>query len=167
MYKRQEKAGFTQLETHISATAGAVLGLDSYTHVRIGIGMYGIWPSGSIKKEYSSKIQLKPVVRWLTQIAQVKKIQAGRSIGYGRTFIAENDIVVAVIPQGYSDGYNRLLSNSGVVLIHGTRCPVLGRVAMNMFVVDVSHLENVAREDEVVLLGTQGDEEISAEERCV
>ena len=78
--------------------------------------------------------------------------------------MTKKDTKIAVIPQGYSDGYSRALSSKGEVLIHGTRCRVLGRVAMNMFVVDVSHVADVTLEDEVVLLGTQGDAEITAEE---
>lgn len=155
------QAGYTDIETHMSATAGALIGIDTYTHVRLGIGLFGGWPSQALQAQFQSKVDLKPVVRWVTHIAQIKNIAKGMSIGYGRSYIAQDDMTVAVIPQGYSDGYNRLLSNQGEVLIHGVRCPVVGRVAMNMFVVDVTHVGDVMVEDEVVLLGKQGENEIT------
>ena len=133
--------------------------------VRPGIGLYGMWPSDDLKERLGKEgLVLKPVLRWVTHIAQVKTLPAGHPVGYGLTFVTSKPTKIAVIPQGYSDGYDRGLSNKGEVLIGGTRCPVLGRVAMNMFVADVSHLESVNREDEVVLLGAQRGERITAEE---
>lgn len=157
-----KESGFPQIHTHISATSGILAYEKNHgynTIVRLGIGMYGMWPSFALA--LTNKIT--PVLRWVTHIAQVKTLPAGHSIGYGLTCITKQTTKIAVIPQGYSDGYDRGLSNKGEVLIRGTRCPVLGRVAMNMFVVDVSHLEDVEQEDEVVLLGQQGKEEITAE----
>lgn len=158
------KKGFSDIETHISATAGSLINIDSFSHVRVGIGLYGVWPSKQLQASYEDTIKLQPVCTWKTYVAQVKSVQKGQSIGYGRTFVAQKNMKVAVIPQGYSDGYDRLLSNKGEVLINGKRCGVCGRVAMNMFVVDVSHLDMVHVEDEVVLLGEQGEEEIGAYE---
>lgn len=158
-----KKSGFSQIHTHISATSGILAYEKNHgynTIVRLGIGMYGLWPSSALA--LTNKIT--PVLRWVTHIAQVKTLPAGHSIGYGLTYVTKQPTKIAVIPQGYSDGYDRGLSNKGEVLIRGTRCSVLGRVAMNMFVVDVSHLEDAEQEDEVVLLGTQGKEEITAEE---
>jgi alanine racemase len=108
--------------------------------------------------------QLEPVLTWKTAVSMVKNIEKGTSVSYGRTFIADRNMCVASIPVGYADGYNRLLSNKGDVLIHGKRCPVVGRVCMDQFVVDVSHIEAVKMGDEVILLGKMGEEEISAEE---
>ena len=85
-------------------------------------------------------------------------------IGYGLTYITPKPTKIAIIPEGYSDGYDRGLSNIGEVLIQGRRCKILGRVAMNMFVADVTHLKNIKNEEEVVLLGEQGKEKITAEE---
>ncbi len=160
--------GYDDVKTHLSASSGIMMyetngGVSDM--VRPGIGLYGMWPSDDLKARFSrDDFDLKPALRWVTHVAQVKMLPAGHSIGYGLTYITAKPTKVAVIPQGYSDGYDRGLSNVGEVLIGGTRCPVLGRVAMNMFVVNVSHLSSVRREDEVVLLGEQGSERITAEE---
>ena len=161
------KYGFGKFETHISATSGLLVyeknsGINSI--VRLGIGVYGMWPSEHIKYLYKNKMKLKPVLSWKTKVAQVKKLPAGSTIGYGLTYTAFKPVKIAVIPQGYADGLDRGLSNKGEVLISGSRCKILGRVAMNMFVADVTHLKNVEAEDEVVLLGKQGKQEITAEE---
>lgn len=161
-------AGFVGFETHSSATSGVLVYEQKNmpnTMVRPGIGTYGLWPSEELKGRFKNEnLNLKPAMRWVTHVAQVKTVPAGYSIGYGLTYITSKSTKIAIVPQGYSDGYDRGLSNVGEVLIGSTRCRVLGRVAMNMFVVDVSHLENVKQEDEIVLLGRQGDEEITAEE---
>lgn len=163
------QAGFRKLLTHMSNTAGTLV-YESVNNnlnhlVRIGLGLYGMWPSVAISEQLvACGIVLKPVMRWVTHVAQVKTVPKGYSIGYALTYITQKETKIAVIPQGYSDGYDRGLSNCGEVLIRGTRCKVLGRVAMNMFVVDVSHLDVVKSEDEVVLLGSQKNETISAEE---
>lgn len=161
------KSGFNNLKSHISATSG-ILVYDKDRNenkiVRLGIGLYGMWPSENLKNKYQNVISLKPVLKWVTHIAQIKTLPAGYTVGYGLTYKTERATTIAVIPQGYSDGYDRGLSNKGEVLIHETRCKILGRVAMNMFVVDISKLKNVKLEDEVVLLGEQGDKNISAEE---
>jgi alanine racemase len=159
--------GYKNIKTHISATSG-VLAYEKWKGlhniVRVGIGIYGMWPSEELQKIWKKKIELKPVVRFVTHIAQVKELQVGESIGYGASFTTRKNMTIAVIPQGYSNGVSRLLSNNGEVLIKGKRAPILGRVAMNMFVVDVSHIKGVKPEDEVVILGTQKGESITAEE---
>jgi alanine racemase len=162
-----KKFGYKNLQTHISATSGLLVfekdkGFNSL--IRLGIGVYGMWPSEHIKYLYKNKIELKPVLSWKTKIAQIKTLPAGSTIGYGLTYMTYVPTKIAIIPQGYADGLDRGLSNKGEVLIKGTRCKILGRVAMNMFVVNVSHLKNVKAEDEVVLLGKQGSQEISTEE---
>lgn len=165
---RFRRAGFDGLATHISASSGVmVYEKDQGFHqlVRPGLALYGMWPSEDLRQRFeSADLSLKPVMRWVSHVAQVKRLPAGHSIGYGLTYITSKPTKVAVIPQGYSDGYDRGLSNVGEVLVGGKRCRVLGRVAMNMFVVDVSHLSRVKAEDEVVLLGEQGKERITAEE---
>jgi alanine racemase len=123
-----------------------------------------MWPSEHIKFLYKNKIELKPVLAWKTKIAQIKILPKGRTIGYGLTFKTKKKTRVAIIPQGYADGLDRGFSNNGEVLIGGARCKILGRVMMNMCVVDVNHLSNVKIEDEAVILGKQGGEEITAEE---
>jgi len=161
------RSGFKDIETHISATSGLLvyekdLGINSL--IRLGIGVYGLWPSPDIKKMYKNKIELKPVLSWKTKVVQVKILPKGSTVGYGLTYKTKKKTKIAIIPQGYADGFDRGLSNKGEVLIRGTRCKVLGRISMNMFAVDVNHLNKVKSEDEVVILGMQGREEITAEE---
>ena len=162
------KNGLTNLKTHMCATAGTlVFPTLNYDYVRLGIGLYGLWKSEKLRAAFASQIELKPVLSWKTIVAQVKHIPQGYPISYGCTFIAPSPMVVAVIPQGYSDGYPRNLSNKAEVLIHGARCQILGRIAMNMFVVDASHLTDVSAEDEVVLIGEQGTQVITASELAI
>lgn len=153
---------------HMSASSGVMTfeySEGASNLARPGISLYGLWPSKDLRERFEkSGFVLKPVMRWVTHIAQVKTVPANYTIGYGLTYKTEKETKIAVVPQGYSDGYDRGFSNNGEVLIGGKRCPVLGRVAMNMFVVDVSHLENIQAEDEVVLIGKQGGEEITVEE---
>lgn len=159
--------GFAELETHMSASSG-ILAYEKNTGVnslvRLGIGVYGMWPSEHLRFLYKNKIELKPVLSWKTKVAQVKILPKGSTIGYGLTYKTKKQIKIALIPQGYADGFDRGLSNKGEVLIHGTGCKVLGRVSMNMFTVNVSHLPDVKIEDEVVILGEQNKKEITAEE---
>ena len=160
-------AGFDNLKTHISATSGILVydkNLNKNDIVRLGIGLYGLWPSSALENDYKKLINIESVMRWVTHVAQIKVLPAGYTIGYGLTYVTKKATKVAIIPQGYSDGYDRDLSNSGEVLIMGKRCNVLGRIAMNMFVVDVSELDDVKSESEVILLGNQGSECITAEE---
>jgi len=171
--KLAEKFGFKNLQTHISATSGLLVyekekGINNI--IRLGIGVYGLWPSEHIKYLYSSaragknKLELKPILSWKTKIAQIKNLPAGHTIGYGLTYMTYEPKKIAIIPQGYADGYDRGFSNNGEVLIRGSKCKILGRVAMNMFVVDITHLKEVKVEDEVVLLGEQSGGKITAEE---
>lgn len=162
---KMSAAGLT-VATHLSSTSGVLayendLGQNSI--VRIGLGTYGMWPSEMLRAQHMT-MELRPVMRWVTHVAQVKTVPAKYPIGYGLTYRTANQTRIAIIPQGYSDGYLRALSNRGSVLIMGTRCRILGRVAMNMFAVDVNHLPDVTAEEEVVLLGKQGDDEITAEQ---
>ena len=152
----------------MSATSGLLVyekGVGIHPLVRLGIGTYGLWPSELLKKVYGkSKFKLKPVLAWKTKIAQIKILPKGNTIGYGLTYKTKKETKIAVIPQGYADGFDRGFSNNGYVLIGGTRCKILGRVMMNMVVADISHLKKTKQEDEVVILGCQGNEEITAEE---
>ncbi len=161
-------AGYTNLATHISATSGLLVyegDLGKNPIVRIGIGAYGMWPSEPLKRRYGKKgFELLPVLSWKTHVAQVKTLPAGATIGYGLTYKTQKQTKTALIPQGYADGYVRSLSNCGMVLIGGRRCAVLGRVSMNMFVVDATSVPDVKEGDEVVLIGEQSDKSISAQE---
>jgi alanine racemase len=156
------------IQTHISATSGLLVyekGDGIHPLVRLGIGVYGMWPSKYLKLIYKNfKINLKPIITWKTKIAKVKILPKGSPVGYGLTYVTKKKMKIAIIPQGYADGLDRGFSNNGVVLIGGKRCRILGRVHMNMSAVDVDHIPNVKNEDEVVILGRQGKEEITAEE---
>jgi alanine racemase len=159
--------GLDKIKTHISATSGVMVyekEKGENNIVRIGIGLYGMWPSEYLKNTLVDKITLKPVLNWKTHIAQIKILPSGHSVGYGLSYVTSKETKIAVIPHGYADGLSRGLSNKGKVLIQGTKCPILGRVAMNMFVVDVSFLGRVSEGEEVVILGKQGNEEITAED---
>ncbi len=158
--------GFKNVTHHISATSGLLSDTkDNWggSLVRLGIGAYGLWPSKALEKRFSKKIKLIPVLRWVSSVAQIKKVPKDFPIGYGLTFITKKPMTLALIPQGYSDGYDRRFSNNSFVLIKGKKCNVLGRVAMNMFVVDVTNIKDIKLEDEVVLLGKQDKAEITAE----
>lgn len=145
---------------HIANSAGALFFEENlFDFVRIGIASYGLDPK-NLKREDP----LEPVLSWETAVSMVKWISKETPVSYGRTFIAEKAMKVATIPVGYADGYNRLLSNTGEVLIGGKRCRVLGRVCMDQFVVNADDIENIQAGDRVVLLGKMGNEEISAEE---
>ncbi len=161
--------GYENIKTHISATSG-ILVYDNknskHSLVRLGIGLYGMWPSTHLKFLNKKKITLKPILRWVTHVAQVKVLPPNYPIGYGLTHITKKKTVIAVIPQGYADGLTRSLSNKGRVLIKGKYAKILGRVAMNMFVVDVSNIKDIVPGDEVVIFGTQGKNEITAEEHA-
>jgi alanine racemase len=134
--------------------------------VRVGIGAYGIWPSRETQlaaRERGRRISLSPVLTWKTRVAQVKDVKAGEYVGYGLTFLASRPMQLVVVPVGYFDGYDRRLSNSGRALIHGHPIPVVGRIAMNMMMLDVTDV-GARLDDEVVLLGRQNSAEIRAEE---
>jgi len=159
--------GFPKIKTHISATSGILVyekGKNLHNIVRLGIGLYGMWPSEHLEYLNKKKIILKPIIKWVTHVAQIKVLPANHPIGYGLTFITKKKTKIAVIPVGYADGLPRLLSNNFEVSIKGKKAKVLGRVAMNMMVVDVSNIKDVRGEDEVVILGEQGKAKITAEE---
>jgi alanine racemase len=128
--------------------------------VRPGLMMYGIYPKESLMKN----IFLRPALTLKTKITYLKSMPAGRSISYGMTYVTRNPTKIATIPVGYGDGYSRYFSNKAEVLIKGMRCLIVGRVCMDMCMVEVGHLENVKVGDDVVLIGRQGNEIIRTEE---
>jgi len=136
--------------------------------VRTGIGMYGLWPSKetylSCLSQKRKPVFLKPVLSWKAKIAQIKKVPRGAFIGYGCTYRTTRETLLAVLSVGYYDGYDRSLSNLSYVLIRGIRAPLRGRVAMNFIMVDVTDIPGVKLEDEVVLIGEDGEDVISADE---
>lgn len=132
--------------------------------VRPGISLYGYYPNGEQGKKNAGEQQLQPVMRFISRIIQVKEVPVGTGLGYGHTFTTKRMTRIAIIPAGYEDGYLRCLSYKAQALINGQRVPAVGRISMNLTMFDVTDLGHVKLGDEVVLLGRQGDEEITADE---
>lgn len=146
---------------HCSNSAGIMrISEANMDAVRAGITIYGIYPSDEVEKE---ALDLIPAMELKSHVSYVKKVTAGTAVSYGGTFVTETETVIATIPVGYADGYPRTLSNKGWVLIHGKKAPILGRVCMDQFMVDVTHIPEVAKGDEVTLLGRDGEEWIDAD----
>jgi alanine racemase len=145
-----------------TANSMAVVGFKDahFNLVRPGLAVYGMYPTD----ELIGAIDLKPVLSFKTRVVYLKDVAKGRSISYGRTHITSKKTKIATLPVGYGDGYNRLLSNKGQVLIHGKRCPVVGVVCMDQTMVDVGRVKDMKVGDEVVLIGTQKNRTIRAEE---
>ena len=156
-----EKSGVHIPLKHCSNSAGIIrmkeANLDA---VRAGITIYGIYPSSEVERDI---VKLEPAMELKSHISYVKDLEPGASISYGGTYTADKKIRVATIPAGYADGYPRTLSNKGWVLIHGQKAPILGRVCMDQFMVNVSDIPDVKAGDEVTLIGKDGDEFISIE----
>ena len=147
-------------KAHVLQSAGLLDFADrTFDIVRAGIILYGISPLAEFQK------LLKPVATWKARIGLIRDLPKGSSISYGRTFILPKPMRVATLTAGYADGYPRHLSNRGAaVLVRGRRCALLGRVTMDLIVVDVSHFDDIQAGEEVVLMGRQGDEELSCAE---
>lgn len=128
--------------------------------VRAGISLYGMWPSDEVKKE---AIDLRPALSLKSCIVFLKELEKGRAISYGATYETQKKQRIATIPVGYGDGYPRSLSNRGYVLVHGQKAPVCGRICMDQFMVDVTHIPEAEEGDTVTLVGTDGEETISME----
>ncbi|MBV5319251.1 MAG: alanine racemase [Desulfobulbaceae bacterium] len=132
--------------------------------VRPGISLYGYYPDGQEGRAAAAPPLLQPVMRFLTQVIQVRQVPAGTGLGYNHLFTTSRPSIIAVLPVGYEDGYLRCLSNKAQVLIGGRRAPVVGRISMNLTMVDVTDSGAVQVGDEAVLLGKQGDQEITADD---
>ncbi len=147
---------------HCSNSAGILdLPAANFHAVRAGISIYGLYPSDQVGKE---AVKLMPAMELKSVVSYIKKIGPGTPVSYGGTFVAEKEMVVATIPVGYGDGYPRNLSGKGEVLIRGRRARILGRVCMDQFMVDVTGIKGVEEDDEAVLIGTQGQEQITVED---
>jgi alanine racemase len=150
---------------HAANSAAALLWPETHLDmVRLGISLYGFWPASAVAMACGAGVALRRVLTWKTRVGAVKRVPRGSDVGYGGTYTTRRDSWVAVLPLGYYDGYSRSLSNLGQVLVHGHRAPVCGRVSMNLTTVDVTDVPGVQVGEEVVLLGRQGTEEITAEE---
>nr|WP_320012905.1 alanine racemase [uncultured Desulfobulbus sp.] len=139
--------------------AGAQLNM-----VRPGIALYGYYPDGAQGRAQATAPFLQPAMRFSSQVLQVREIPTGHGLGYGHLFTTKRPSKIAILPVGYEDGYLRILTNRAQVLVNGQRAPVVGRISMNLTLVDVTDVGPVQPGDEVVLLGAQGDAEITADD---
>lgn len=159
---RLEKEGIHFTYRHCANSAAVIdmpqVDLDM---VRLGIAMYGMYPSDEVKKE---KVELFPALDLKSHVTMVKEIPAGEKVSYGGTFTTTRTTKLATVSVGYGDGYPRALSSKGYVLVRGQKAPIVGRVCMDQMMVDVTDIENVTRADIVTLIGKDGDAEITVEE---
>ena len=167
--ERLAELGAAPTVRHTACSAAAMLFPEThFDMIRVGISVYGLWPSRetfvSMLQTDRPEVGLVPVLSWKTTISQVKTVREGSYIGYGCTYRTTRTSRIAILPIGYSDGYDRGLSNVAHVLIRGVRAPIRGRVCMNLTMVDVTDIPDARLEDEVVLLGCQGEERITAED---
>jgi alanine racemase len=146
-----------------AANSGAVIDLPEahFDMVRPGIATYGLYPSDEVNK---SKADLKPVMALKSKIIHLKEVPAGFNVSYGITYQTQKPTTIATVPMGYADGFNRLLSNRGQMLVHGQRVPIVGRVCMDLTMLDVGGVPDVAIEDEVVVFGPPQGESVTADE---
>ncbi len=157
-----EKQGINIPVRHIANSAG-IMEMDNtgFNMVRAGIAMYGLYPSEEVNRD---AVKLTPAMELISRVVHVKEVKAGTGIGYGWTFTAPRDMKIATISAGYADGYPRSQSNIGKVIINGEYAPITGRVCMDQFMVDVTHIPDVKTGDKVILIGRSGDKEITVEE---
>lgn len=157
----EERTGVRIPIRHMAASAGIIdLPEGHLDMVRPGIMLYGFQPSA----EMHNVADLKPALVWKARVGRVQLLPAGRLIGYNGTFELQQDTLVATVPVGYADGYNRLLSNYGYVLCQGKKLPIIGKVCMDQFMVDASQVPKLQVGDTVTLLGTDGDVSITVTE---
>ena len=160
--KALKEAGLKIPLCHCSNSAGIIrMPEANMDAVRAGIILYGLYPSEDVEKE---PVPLKPLMTLKSHIAYIKTLEPGVQSSYGGTYTTQKETRVATIPVGYADGYARGLSNKGWVLIRGKKAPVLGRICMDQFMVDVTEIPEARELDEVILLGKSGDQQITMEE---
>ncbi|MCI9423183.1 alanine racemase [Lachnospiraceae bacterium WCA-9-b2] len=161
MKGRLAKLGVTASYYHCSNSAGIIdLREASLSMVRAGIATYGLYPSDEVKKDL---VPLRPAMEIISHVVHVKWVEAQTPVSYGGTFVTSRPTRIATIPVGYGDGYPRSLSNKGYVLIHGKKAPILGRVCMDQFMVDVTDIDDVEFGDLVTLVGRNGDAWVTVE----
>ncbi|GBF52001.1 alanine racemase [Leptospira ryugenii] len=165
------KYGYTNLLRHCASSASAMLFPEARMDmIRLGISMYGLWPSLETKLSLSMMGKdigmLQPVLTWKTRIQHIQDLKAGEFVGYGSTFKTTYPTKLAVLPVGYYEGLDRKLSNNGYVLIKGERARILGRICMNMTMVEITHIPNVHIGDEVIVIGKSQDESVSADDHA-
>jgi len=162
LLSRLQKEGLEPPLRHAANSAALIDMPDSHLDmVRPGIATYGLHPSDEVDK---SRIDLKPVMTLKSKIIHLKRVPPGFNISYGITFQTKNHTTIATVPVGYADGFNRRLSSRGHMLVHGQKVPIVGRVCMDLTMLDVGTVAGVALEDEVVVFGEQGNEAVTADE---
>lgn len=162
LVNQAEAAGLPSLLRH-AANSAALIDLPA-THldlVRAGIAIYGLYPSAAVSRQ---RVSLQPAMTLKTRIVQLKRVPAGTRVSYGGDYTTPRPTTLAVVPMGYADGYNRRLSSRGHMLVSGKKAPVVGRVCMDLTVLDVGGIEGVAVEDEVVVFGKQNEAQITADD---
>ncbi len=161
VYYELEKRGMKLKHVHFLNSAGACYHFDSTsTLARIGITMYGLYPNYPQALPYS----VSPVMEFKAVVSDVKTVEKGDCISYGRTYVAEESRKIATVTVGYADGYSRLLSSNGQVLYKGRRCRITGRVCMDQMMIDVTDIDDAKAGDVVTLIGTDGEDTITADE---
>tara|TARA_B100001964_G_scaffold213975_1_gene251258 strand:- start:39 stop:1136 length:1098 start_codon:yes stop_codon:yes gene_type:complete len=153
------------IKNHSVCSAACISQLQAQSNiVRLGISLYGLWPSEATKKRgEDSNIEIKPVMSWKTKIIQIKELKKGDSIGYDRTYICDKDIKIAILPIGYNEGYDRSLSNKGSVIIRDKKYSIRGNICMNLIMVEIDN-KNIKIGDEVILIGSSKNNNISVED---
>jgi len=150
---------------HIAASAAAMLWPQTRLDmVRSGIALYGLWPSPGTQQAMQTALALEPALRYETAIVAVRRVAAAEAIGYGTTFHSRQPMRIGILPLGYADGIPRLFSNTGAFLVRGARCPIVGRVCMNMTMIDLANAPEAAIEDRVTLIGRDGNASITADD---
>lgn len=151
---------------HAACSAATVMRSDAnFSLVRLGIGQYGLWSSDEMRLKVEGDFYLEPVLTWKTRIAQVKSVQKGTPVSYGMTETVTRDSLIGVLPVGYWDGFDRVGNSSkGIVLVNGVRCKIVGRICMNMCMVDLTDAGVVRVGDEAVLIGSEAGQRVSAED---
>jgi alanine racemase len=166
-----EDQGIEAKQKHTACSASALNYPETIMDmVRIGISQYGFWPNREtymnfVKKHpdvnAKHKDPLERVLTWKSKIMSTKKVGAGEFVGYGNTYLTSRDQKIASVPIGYSHGFGRNLTNIGIVLVNGERAQVAGLVNMNLLTIDITDIPNVSKGDEVVIIGKQGDQEMT------
>lgn len=151
---------------HIAASAAAMLWPQTRLDmVRIGIALYGLWPSPATREAMEqSGLTLEPALGYETSIVAVRHVSTGEAVGYGTTFHAPHHMKIGVLPLGYADGIPRAFSNTGAFAVNGKRCNIVGRVCMNMTMIDITHVPDAAPETPVTLIGTNGEASVTADD---
>jgi alanine racemase len=153
---------------HMAASAAITLSKENHFNaVRLGIAMYGLWPSKENKKVINKKypqFNLKPVLSWKTKLFQIKKLKANMPVGYGCTYRTTKSITMGLIPVGYFEGLDRKFSNKGYALIKGQKCPIIGAICMNIAMLDISKVKGAKVGEDVTLIGKSGKKEIKADD---